>query len=142
MPTKQTKKTATKSVAKKTNVKSEPVMEHNCGCGEHCNCHCHGGAHWVKHIIVWAVIFMLGMACGKMMDCGGHGPKYMMKKHPVFTDGCLDMKSVECPKMQEEILKADVNADGCISVEEYKAFKKEHKMGRKGMRHHIEEDDD
>ena len=122
---KTTKKATT--VAHKTNTATMP--EHHCGCGEHCNCHCHGAAHLIKHLIVWAIIFALGMACGKMMNCG-HGHKHMMKKHPVFTEGCLDMQSIECPKMQQDILAADVNADNCISLEEYKAFKKEHRNMR------------
>ena len=130
---KQIKKTATKSVAKKTNVKMAPVMEHKCGCGADCPCHCHGAAHWVKHVIVWAIIFALGMACGKMMGCGHHGKRMMNQKHPVFTNGCLDIKSIECPKMQEDIVKADVNGDACISVEEYKVWKKANKQPRKDM---------
>lgn len=127
---KQTKRTATKSVATKTKVKTAPVMEHKCGCGADCPCHCHGSAHWVKHIIVWAIIFALGMACGKMMDCH-HGRKMMRQKQPVFTNGCLDIKSIDCPKMQEDIVKADVDGDACISIEEYKAWKKANKPSHK-----------
>lgn len=128
MAKKPAKKMATKSVAKKTTVKPAPVMEHKCGCGADCPCHCHGSAHWVKHIIVWAIIFALGMACGKMMDCGHH-KKMMHRKmmHPVFTNGCLDVASIKCPKMAEEIVKADIDGNDCISVEEYKAWKKSNK---------------
>jgi hypothetical protein len=116
-----------KVVAKKpATAKSAPVMEHKCECGEHCHCHCHGTAHWVKHIIVWALIFALGMACGKMMNCG-HGKKHMQKTHPVFVNGCLDTGSIKSPKMQEKLASADVNGDECISIEEYKALKKEMK---------------
>jgi hypothetical protein len=53
--------------------------------------------------------------------------------HPVFTNGCLDMQSIECPKMQEALQKADVNGDECISMEEYKAVKKEMKPMHKKM---------
>jgi len=126
MAKKTTKKTATKSVAKKPAVKAAPVMEHKCGCGADCPCHCHGSAHWVKHIIVWAIIFALGMACGKMMDCGHH-KKMQRRMQPVFTNGCLDVASIKCPKMAEEIVAADVNGDNCISVEEYKVWKKANK---------------
>lgn len=131
MVKKITKKTATKSVVKRTNVKMAPVAEHKCGCGEDCHCHCHGSAHWVKHVFVWAIIFALGMACGKMMDCGHHGKRMMYQKHPVFTNGCLDIQSIECPKMQEDIVKADVNGDSCISIEEYKVWKKTNQPPRK-----------
>ena len=131
MPTKKT--TVKKTTAKKTVVKAAPVMEHKCECGGHC--HCHGGAHWVKHIIVWAIIFALGMVCGKMMYCG-HGHKHMPKMNPVFVNGCLDMASIECPKMQEKLMSADVNADNCISMEEFRSVKKEMKHGKKGMHGH------
>jgi len=127
MPTKKTvkKTTVKKATVKKSAVKAAPVMEHKCECGENCKCHCHGSAHWVKHIIVWAIIFALGMVCGKLVCCGGHGMKHMPKMHPVFVNGCLDMESIKCPKMQEKLLAADVDGNECVSVEEYKAIKKE-----------------
>jgi len=132
------KKTTKKTIVKKTAVKSAPVMEHEhkCPCGE--GCHCHGRAHWVKHIVVWAIIFALGMVCGKMFCCGGHhGMKHMPKMNPVFENGCLKMDSIDCPMMREKIKAADVNGDECISLEEYKAAKSEMKKemrGSKGMR--------
>ena len=128
-----TKKTIKKTTVKKAPVKkSAPVMEHKCECGENCKCHCHGGAHWVKHIVVWAIIFALGMVCGKLFCCGNHGMKHMPKMHPVFVNGCLDMESIKCPKMAEKLANADVDANECISVEEYKAVKKEMRGGKKG----------
>ena len=128
MPTKKTTKTMKKTTVKRTIAKPAPVMEHRYECGENCRCHCHGGAHFIKHLIVWAIIFALGMVAGKMMYCG-HGPKHMPKMNPVFVNGCLDMSSINCPKMQEKLATADMNGDNCISIEEYKAVKKE-------MRHH------
>ena len=132
------KKTTKKTTVKRTAVKPAPVMEHKCSCGEECHCHCHG-AHWVKRLVVWAIIFALGMVCGKMLDCG-HGPhKHMPQKNPVFVNGCLDMNSIECPKMQEKMMEADVDGNECISIEEYKAAKKEmkkemRKFGPRGPR--------
>ena len=126
------KKTTKKMPAKKAVVKSAPVMEHKCACGEPCRCHCHGGAHFIKHLIVWAIIFALGMVAGKMLPCG-HGFKHMPKMHPVFVNGCLNMSSIECPKMQEKLAAADMNGDNCVSIEEYRAVKKEM---RKEMREH------
>lgn len=131
MPTKKT--TTKRTVVKKAAVKSAPVMEHRCECGCGGHCHCHGGAHWLKHIIVWAIIFALGMVCGKMMYCG-HGMKHMPKMQPVFVNGCLDVSSVKCPMMQEKLANADANADNCVSMEEFKAVKKTMRHGRKGMR--------
>ena len=127
------KKTTKKMPVKKTVAKTAPVMEHRCECGEHCHCHCHGGAHWLKHVIVWAIIFALGVVAGKIMYCN-HGMKHMHRPQPVFVNGCLDMTSISCPKMAEKIATADVNGDNCISIEEYKAVKKEMKPMRKGPR--------
>ena len=129
------KKTTKKVAAKRPVVKAAPVMEHKCECGENCKCHCHGRAHWIKHIIVWAIIFALGMVAGKLLCCDGHhGAKRMPKLNPVFVEGCLDMQSIDCPKMQEKLSVADVNGDNCISIEEYKAIKKEMKKSHKGFR--------
>ena len=121
------KQTSKKMPAKKTAAKPAPVMKHECSCGADCRCHKHGPMHIVKHIIVWAIIFALGVACGKMTNCGHH-KKVQRKIHPVFTNGCLDMTSIKCPKIAENIVKADVSGDNCISVEEYKAWKKENRQ--------------
>ncbi len=126
-----TKKTMKRLVAKKAPVKPAPVMEHKCDCGRDCPCHRHG--HFIKHLILWAIIFALGMVCGKMFCCGHHGFKHMPKMHPVFDNGCLRMNSIDCPMMREKLMAADVNGDECVSIEEYKAVKKEM---RKEMREH------
>lgn len=132
---KQTKKVIKKTTAKKPAVKTvkkvaaKPVVEAQkpceCGCGCGCGCHKHAG-HVLKKIIVLALVFALGMFAGKALHFGGSRHFHPMF-HPVFTNGCLDLTSIKCPKMQEDILKADVNADGCISVEEFKAAKSQHK---------------
>ena len=89
----------------------------------------------LKHIVIWAIIFALGMFCGKMMNCDAAHKKMQQRFHPVFTNGCLDMQSIDNKKMQEALQKADVNADECISVEEYRAVKKEMRpMNKKGPR--------
>ena len=120
-------KKTTKSVQKKPTMKTTKIHEQHCGCGAECHCHHHDTKHLIKHIIVWAIIFALGMACGKMMNCH-HGKKMMRPRfHPVFTNGCLDIKSIECPKFREDILKADANGDNCISLEEYRTVKKPNK---------------
>ena len=128
------KKTAKKMSAKKMPSKTMSGMEKGCNCGDvcHCGCHKHGSMHVVKHVIVWAIIFALGLACGKMMSCGHYKKMYRKKMQPVFTNGCLDMVSIKCPKMSEEIIKADVNGDNCISVEEYKVWKKANKPNMRG----------
>ena len=120
------KQTTKRTTVKKTAMKPVPVMEHKCGADCPCGCHKHGAGHRIKHIIVLLIIFILGYACGKTM-CFRHGGMMMghfKPYHPVFTNGCLDMQSIKCPKMQETLVAADVNGDECISVEEYKAYNK------------------
>ena len=127
------KRITKKAPIKQSAARPAPAMKRECGCGNDCMCGCHkhGSMHIVKHIIVWAIIFALGLACGKMMNCGHHR-KMPPKMQPVFTNGCLDMASVKCPKMSEQLQKADVNGDNCISVEEYKAWKRANHPGKKG----------
>lgn len=127
--------TMAKQIKKKTAVKSAPVMEHKCGTDCPCGCHKHAAGHRIKHIIVLLLVFILGYACGKMVCCGKHRMPHMPQmQHPVFTNGCLDMQSVQSQKMQEILMSADANGDNCISIEEYKAFKaaKAQKYGKKG----------
>ena len=57
----------------------------------------------------------------------------MPKMNPVFENGCLKMDSIDCPMMREKLAAADVDGNECISIEEYKAIKKEMK---KEMREH------
>ena len=134
------KKTPKKMPIKKMAMKQPVAMTHDCGC-EHncpCGCHKHGAAHLIKHIIVWAIIFALGMACGKMMNCRYGKKMFRPMPQPVFTNGCLDMASIKCPKMSEEIVVADVNADNCISVEEYKAWRRANKTKMRANKKHGE----
>ncbi len=122
-----------KTTVKKTATKPAPVMEHKCGPDCPCGCHKHGAGHRVKHIIILLIVFIIGCVCGKMMCFKGKMMMGPVKHHPVFTNGCLDMQSVKCPKMQEMLMTADVNGDNCISIEEYKAQKaaNAHKFGKK-----------
>lgn len=125
MPTKKTtKKTTAKPVIKKTvRAQAAPVQnEHVCACGHDCPCHRCGK---FKKLVVLIIVFCLGFAAAKF-SCGPckHHMKHMPKMHPVFVNGCLDMESIKCPKMQAALQNADVSGDGCISAEEFKAAKK------------------
>ena len=118
---KQTKKTV--KPAKKTAVKPAPVAECKCGKDCPCGCHQHCAGHRLKHIMILVIVFILGYACGKIF-CFCPMRKHMANyNYPVFTNGCLDMQKINNTKFQEKLLKADVNEDGCVSVEEYQAFK-------------------
>ena len=135
------KKTVKKEAVKKTvkpatskeSVKTEPVPEmvmckcgKRCECGENCKCVRRGskcGRFMLKLIIV-LIIFALGFAAAKFVDgkCFYRGPRV------AFDNGCLDVSSVKCPKMQAVLPMMDIDRDGCITREEYRAIKKE--LGR------------
>lgn len=128
------KKTATKpaatkkEVAKKAPVKKvvpAPVVEmHDCGCAHGCACHGHccdkkkcTFGRFVKKLIIFLVIFAMGFAAAKLCDMRHH-PKM---PRPEFENGCLVVK---CPKMAEKIAMMDVDHDGCVSREEFRAARK------------------
>ena len=70
---KTTKKTtAAKTVAKKQTVKATPVKETPCNCdrGCPCGCHKHGFAHVLKHVIILAIVFVLGIFAGSTLHFG------------------------------------------------------------------------
>lgn len=125
------KKVAAKKTAKtvENNVVMPAVETYDCGCAKGCacggNCGCHGGftfGRFIKKLIIALIIFALGFAAAKMC-CGG---KYGMRgPRAHFVNGCLDTASVKCPKMLEILPAMDINQDGCITREEYKAVKKE-----------------
>ena len=121
--TKRVAKTAAKKTPKMTKVPAPEMPA--CPCGGECKCGCHHGKF--KKFIVLLVVFLIGFAVAKM-TCGHRGMHGMPKMQPVFENGCLVMESIKCPKMLEELANADVDMDGCISVEEFKTVK--HAMRR------------
>ncbi len=153
MATKTVKKTATKTaatkkapakktVAKKTVAKkaapekkivaAAPVAHecpcgHDCKCGAECKCAHHGGCkfgRFVKKLIVFLIIFALGFAAAKFCPCNKRGA--MMRGPRVeFVNGCLDASSVKCPKLVESLPAMDINQDGCITRDEFRAVKRE-----------------
>jgi hypothetical protein len=131
MPKKTVKKSTAKVVAPK-NVKpaaaKAPVV-HEC----HCGCSCTP----LKKTIILTCMFLLGFAVAKFAFCScracGHK---IAKEHPVFVNGCLDMQSIKCPKMQEILANADMDADGCISVSEFNTVKR---IMHRGPRKPVEE---
>ena len=97
-----------------------------CVCGDKCACH-HGGCtfgRFVKKLIVFAIIFVLGFYAG--MACKEKDMMTGMKRGPRvhFVNGCVDMESVKCPKLAAEIPNMDINGDGCVTREEFRAVKK------------------
>ena len=59
----------------------------------------------------------------------------MRNMHPVFVNGCLDMESVKCPKMRENIARMDLDGNGCVTEGEFRAAKR-------AMRHDMREHDE
>ena len=131
MPTKTTKKSTTKTVKKapaKKTVKSAPVAAakpvatemptptHCCACTRR------------KKFIYLAVAFILGILVAQLFCfCGCNHHKRAPRVH--FVNGCVDVTTVKCPKMLENLPNMDANGDGCITRAELRAAKKH-------MRHH------
>lgn len=149
-----TKKTvaAKKPTVKKTVKKSAPELQEpvvapemaackcgagckcgeNCACGSDCKCNRGGsrfGRFMIKLIMV-LIIFALGFGAAKLLDCNEfRGPRVD------FDDGCLDVSSVKCPELQRALPMMDIDHDGCITREEYRAVKTElHRQMRAEMR--------
>ncbi len=143
MPTKSTKKPAVKkTVSKKTvkaaakkeeiKVKAAPEMAqckcggHHCNCGPDCKCVHRGSkcARFMFKLIIILIIFALGFASAKFID----GKPCFRGPRVEFNNGCLDVSSIKCPKMQDVLPMMDIDHNGCITHEEYFAIKKE--LGR------------
>lgn len=125
MPKKTTKKTTTKTVAKRTvRTQAAPMAAPaaTCGCGHECGCHRCGK---FKKFVVLLIVFCLGFAVAKFTSCPCKKHP-MLNIHPEFTaEGCLNMESIKCPKMLEDLKVSEANADNCITKDEFFAMRKE-----------------
>ncbi len=126
-------KKAVKPAAVKEEIKVAPMPESApCKCGGHCNCGpdckcAHRGSRCVRFMlkfIMILIVFALGFAAAKFVD----GNRYFRGPRVDFDNGCLDVSSVKCPQMQEVLPMMDIDHDGCITHEEYRAIRKE--LGR------------
>lgn len=114
-----------KSPVKKTTKRATPHMAtvrapemHECQCGSSCGCHCGK----FKKFIVLLIVFILGFAVAKITCCRGY--RHMPKMEPKFENGCLVLDSIKCPKMQQELVFADTDMNGCITRIEFESVKK------------------
>lgn len=135
------KKASVKKVTEVKNVTAPVAEKMACGCdkgcacagncADHAKCKCKKCGFFKKFIMV-LIIFALGFAAAKMCCCkkGKFGPK------PEFNNGCLVVK---CPKMAELAHVWDVNHDGCVNKEEFKAGKKEMRRHKADMPKPVEE---
>ena len=93
-----------------------------CKCGGDCKCARRGSrfGRFVIKLIVALIIFALGFAAAKLVDNGrAFGPRVD------FDDGCLVVSSVKCPQLQALLPVMDMDQDGCISREEFRAVNAE-----------------
>ena len=66
-------------------------------------------------LIMVLIVFALGFGAAKLLDCqNARCPR------ADFDNGCLDVSSVKCPRLQNALPAMDANADGCITREEYR----------------------
>lgn len=144
-PTTAKKTTVKKAAAKKPAVKTTPAVAAapaaNCPCGANCKCdaNCHCGAdckctqkrggckfcRFLKKLVIFIIIFALGFATAKLCCCDKTGPKHFRGPRIHFVNNCMDVSSVKCPKLAEALPAMDINGDGCITREEYRAVKKQ-----------------
>lgn len=134
MPTKTTKKTVAKKAPAKKPVKktvaAAPVAKKPIPAVEiplpDPYCHCTKRKRNMILTCVSTGCFLLGILVCHLAFCTCHKHN---KPHMNFVDGCLDIASVKCPKMLQDLPKIDVNRDGCVTKAELRAAKKM-------MRHH------
>ena len=119
MPKKTVKKTTTKMSTKK-NAKAIATatpelheMHYGCTCTP------------MKKTFYLGGMFLLGFVIAHFAFCPCHRfENKIAKERPIFVNGCLDMDSIKCERMQEVLANADMDADGCISVSEFNAAKR------------------
>ena len=139
MQKKSPAKKTVKRVAKRPIMAEVPAPEmHECHCGASCGCGCHGGKF--KKFIVLLIVFILGFAVAKITCCRGR--HHMPKMEPKFENGCLVMDSIKCPKMQQELVFADTDMNGCVTRMEFESVKKSMDKRMREHRRHEERDDD
>jgi len=121
MPTKTTKKAPAKKPVKrvvKPMVAPKPVMTEIPMPDPYCHC-----TKRKRNFILTCVFigsFIFGMLVAKAYFCDCHH-KHMPRPH--FVNGCMDVESIKCPKMLEQIPMMDTDNDGCITRAELRAAK-------------------
>ena len=134
MPTKKTKKVATKSVAKKPvkrtvkpAVAPKPVAEIQLP-----DPYCHCTKRKRNMILTCTVItsFLLGFFTYHLFFCPHH-PHF--KQRIQFENGCVNVETVKCPKLLEQLPAIDADHDGCVTKAELRASKKHMRRHHKPM---------
>lgn len=128
MPTKTVKKAPAKKpvkkVAKPAIVVARPLTTEIPEPSHYCHC-----TKRKRNIILTCVFtgaFVLGFVVSQTFFCGCPNKR---APHVQFVNGCVDVTSIKCPKMLEELPMIDADHDGCIT-------KKELRVAKRAMRHH------
>lgn len=123
------KKVATKKVDAPELEQVAPVVEtndtpcacgKNCECGADCKCARRGSkfGRFLLKLIIVLFVFALGFAAAQFCNrdgCGFRCPR------ADFDNGCLEVSSVKCPRLQNLLPTMDADQDGCITRQEFAA---------------------
>ena len=129
MPQKSTKKAPAKKPVKKTVVKPAAAPKPVFDIPEpERYCHCTKRKRNTILTCVSISAFVLGLLTYHLVFCPYHS---IVKPHLNYVNGCVDVASVKCPKLLQDLPLIDENHDGCVTKDEMRAAKK-------AMRHHDE----
>ncbi|MCM1294271.1 MAG: hypothetical protein NC311_01780 [Muribaculaceae bacterium] len=128
--TKKVVKTSTKPAATKAPKATAMVAPaaHECHCGPNCQCvsacKCSGRkfARIIKKLIIALILLAIGFVAGSQL-AGHRGPRG--PRIEFAPNGCMIEESVKCPKLIEALPAMDINQDGCITREEFRAVKQQ-----------------
>lgn len=92
----------------------------NCECGADCKCARRGSkfGRFLLKLIIVLFVFALGFAAAQFCNrdgCGFRCPR------ADFDNGCLEVSSVKCPRLQNLLPTMDADQDGCITRQEFAA---------------------
>ena len=134
MPTKTTKKTATKPVAKKAPAKKAvkkvvapaPVIKPAANVEiplPSAYCHCTKRKRNTILTCVSTSCLLIGFLISHFFFCCNCVHHKRMPELQ-FVNGCVDTQSIKCPKMLQDLPMIDVDHDGCVTRDELRAAKK------------------
>ena len=90
-------------------------------------CHCTKRKRNMILTCVFTGALIIGFVISQLFFCGCCHKKHMPRVQ--FVNGCVDVNSIKCPKMLEDLPAMDTDNDGCVTRTELRAAKKM-------MRHH------
>lgn len=117
MPQKSVKKSQTKKTVKSV---TKPVIDEMPLPDPYCHCTKRKRNMILTCVFVGAII--IGFVISQLFFCGCCHKKHMPRVH--FVNGCVDVTTVKCPKMLENLPMMDTDNDGCITKKELRASKK------------------